>query len=167
MTVTFTVLTPVAVGVPLILPVDASIASPDGNPVADHVYGVAPPLALTVALYAAPTLPSGRDVVVIVSGPDTVTVAVASAMLAALAVITVVPGATAVTGIFRLVGVLPSQKYVNVAGTVATDGLLEVNVTGRPVGGGGAGPDSVRSRNAVPCGFMVRTCGEKVNVAVT
>ena len=167
MTVIFTVLTPVAVGVPLICPVDAFMLNPAGRPVADQVYGVAPPLALTVALYAAPTVPSGSDAVVMVSGPETVTVAVASAMFGDLAVITAVPGAMPHTGIFRLVGILPSQKNVNDAGTVATDGLLEVSVTVRPVGGGGAGPDSVSSRKPFACGLMVRLCGENVKLAVT
>lgn len=105
-----TVLTPAAVGVPLICPLDALMLKPAGSPVADHVYGVAPPLAATVALYAAPAVPSGRDAVVIVTGPETVTVAVASAIFAALAVITVVPGATPVIGMFSAWTVLPSQK---------------------------------------------------------
>ena len=154
-------LTPVAVGVPLICPLEALMLKPAGRPVADHVYGVVPPLALMVALYGTPTVPSARDAaVVMLSGPATVTVAVASAIFAACAVITVEPDATPVTGIFSVEAELPSQKYVKVAGTVATAGLLEVNVTCSPVGGGGAGPDSPRSRSAVACGLTVRFCGE-------
>ncbi len=49
-TVIDTVLVPAVVGVPLIAPVDASMVNPAGRPVADQVYGVVPPLALTVAL---------------------------------------------------------------------------------------------------------------------
>jgi hypothetical protein len=49
-TVTFAVLVPAAVGVPLITPVLALIVSPAGRPVADHVYGVVPPVAVTGAL---------------------------------------------------------------------------------------------------------------------
>ena len=79
-----TVLTPVAVGVPLICPLAALMVKPAGRPVADHVYGVVPPLALMVALYATPTVPSVRDAaVVMLSGPETVTVAVASVIFAA------------------------------------------------------------------------------------
>jgi hypothetical protein len=50
-TVTFAVLGPAGpVGVPLITPVPALIVSPAGRPVADHVYGVVPPVAATVAV---------------------------------------------------------------------------------------------------------------------
>jgi hypothetical protein len=49
-TVTFAVLVPAAVGVPVITPVLALIVSPAGRPVADHVYGVVPPVAVTGAL---------------------------------------------------------------------------------------------------------------------
>jgi hypothetical protein len=45
---------------------------PAGKPVADHVYGVVPPVALTGALYAAPATPDGNDVVVMVGGATTV-----------------------------------------------------------------------------------------------
>ncbi len=49
-TVTFAVLVPEAVGVPLMTPVEALIVSPAGRPVADQVYGVVPPVAVTGAL---------------------------------------------------------------------------------------------------------------------
>lgn len=45
-TVTFTGYEPVVVGVPEIVPFDASIAKFAGSPVADHVYGVTPPAAV-------------------------------------------------------------------------------------------------------------------------
>ena len=67
-TVMFTVLVAAAVAVPLMTPVDASMLSPVGRPVADHVYGVVPPVALTVALYGVPALPPGNEVVVMVGG---------------------------------------------------------------------------------------------------
>jgi len=60
-TVPVTVKEPAAVGVPEIAPVVALIAKPAGRPVADHVYGVVPPLAVGVAgTYATPTSPFGR-----------------------------------------------------------------------------------------------------------
>jgi len=60
-TVSVTVKVPAAVGVPEIAPVVALIAKPAGRPVADHVYGVVPPLAVGVAgTYATPTSPFGR-----------------------------------------------------------------------------------------------------------
>jgi hypothetical protein len=50
-TVMFALLVPAGpVGVPLITPVPELIVSPAGRPVADHVYGVVPPVAATVAV---------------------------------------------------------------------------------------------------------------------
>ena len=46
-TVTATVAVPAAEVVPEMAPVLALIVSPEGRPVADHVYGVAPPVAET------------------------------------------------------------------------------------------------------------------------
>jgi len=56
-----------AVGVPVIVPVAAFNKSPAGSVplVNDQLYGVVPPVAASVALYAAPTSPVGSDVVVI------------------------------------------------------------------------------------------------------
>lgn len=55
MTRTVTPLVPAVFGVPLMTPA-AEIVSPAGRPVAENVYGVAPPLAVTVVVvYAAPT----------------------------------------------------------------------------------------------------------------
>jgi hypothetical protein len=63
-TVTETVEVPAAVGVPVIPPL-LLIDNPAGNPVAVHVYGDTPPMAPTEAVYAVPTVPDGREVVVI------------------------------------------------------------------------------------------------------
>ena len=49
-TVTTTVKLPGPVGVPLISPVDELIAKGFGNPVADQVRGVVPPVAVSAAL---------------------------------------------------------------------------------------------------------------------
>ncbi len=67
-TVIVTVLDPAVVGAPVIAPLEASMLRPAGRPVADHVYGVVPPVAATVALYAVPTTPPGNDVVVMDGG---------------------------------------------------------------------------------------------------
>ncbi len=56
-----------AVGVPEITPPEL-IERPAGKPVADQLYGVVPPVAAIVMLYACPTWPAFRAVVVIVSG---------------------------------------------------------------------------------------------------
>jgi hypothetical protein len=69
--VTFTVKldVPVAEGVPEITPVLAFSVRPAGKlPLLMlHVYGVTPPVAVTVAEYATFTVPDGSDVVVIIS----------------------------------------------------------------------------------------------------
>ncbi len=61
---------PEDVGVPEITPVVALRTSPAGKEPAliDHVYGVFPPVAVSVAVYAVPALPPGRDVVVTAGG---------------------------------------------------------------------------------------------------
>src|SRR5579885_147983 len=56
-----------AVGVPLIWPPD-DIVSVDGKPVADHEYGVVPPVALAVNAYATFAVPVAKALVVIASG---------------------------------------------------------------------------------------------------
>lgn len=104
---------------------------------------------------------------VIDTGPVTFTVAVASAIPGAEARIVVLPGLTAVTGIFSEVWLLPSQNAVTFAFTVATLGLLELSVTVSPVGGGGAGPENPRVKFPLVFGLRVKVCGEKVKVAVT
>ena len=50
---------------PVIAPVDAFSKSPAGNvpPASDHVYGVVPPLPVTVAVYRTPTEPLGKELV--------------------------------------------------------------------------------------------------------
>src|ERR1700722_12667678 len=45
--------------------------SPGGNPVIVQAYGDTPPVAATCAVYATPTCPFGRLVVLTVSGPAT------------------------------------------------------------------------------------------------
>jgi len=68
----------VAVGVPAIAPVVAFSERPAGNvpDVTDQEYGVVPPLAASVALYAVPTWPLGRVVVVIAKAAAALTVSV-------------------------------------------------------------------------------------------
>jgi hypothetical protein len=63
-----------AVGVPLIAPVEASSDSPAGRVplVSDHLYGLVPPVAASVALYADPTWPFGSEVVTTASALDLV-----------------------------------------------------------------------------------------------
>jgi hypothetical protein len=60
----------VAVGVPLITPVAEVSDKPAGSlpAVMLQVYGVTPPLAVNVALYACPVVPEGKLVVAITSG---------------------------------------------------------------------------------------------------
>ena len=64
-TVTVTENVPDAVGVPDMTPLAALIVKPAGNPVADHAYGVVPPMAERVLLYATFFVPFGNDAVVI------------------------------------------------------------------------------------------------------
>jgi hypothetical protein len=61
----------VCVGVPEITPFEEFKDKPEGSvPKAnDHEYGVVPPVAARLALYAVPTWPFGREFVVIASGP--------------------------------------------------------------------------------------------------
>ena len=47
MTVTVAVVVPAVVGVPETTPAAGSIVNPAGSPVADHVNGAAPPVAVT------------------------------------------------------------------------------------------------------------------------
>ena len=49
-TVTEALKVPVAVGVPLMVPVEAPIANPPGRPLADQEYGATPPETATVVL---------------------------------------------------------------------------------------------------------------------
>ena len=60
---------PDAVGVPLSAPVPPFSVTPVGNApaVMDQLYGVVPPVAASVPEYAVPTVPLGRDVVLIAS----------------------------------------------------------------------------------------------------
>ena len=73
---------PAVVGVPEITPVAATRLNPAGSVPALtlQLYGVVPPLACSVAEYAVPAVPPGKDVVVTVGGCG----AAATAMLSAL-----------------------------------------------------------------------------------
>jgi hypothetical protein len=98
-----------------------------------------PPLAWIDPEYAVPTEPLGSDVVVIVSGPTTVTVVVTAGMLVPLAEIVAVPGPTEVIGTAIVdVGLLFTGN-VSVAGTVATAVLLDESVMGTPLDPVGTG----------------------------
>ena len=61
---------PAAVGIPLTIPVAGSIDIPAGRPVALQVSdgGVVDAAAATLCEYAEPTMPLGREVVVIAGG---------------------------------------------------------------------------------------------------
>jgi hypothetical protein len=84
---------------------------------------------------------------VIVRVFTTVTVAVAGAMLAALAVMVAEPAATPVTGTVAVVA--PTAKDT-VPGTVAAAGLLELRFTVTPPAGAAADKVSVKFCVAVP-----------------
>jgi hypothetical protein len=60
---------PVAVGVPEITPVAAFRVRPAGRVPAeiDHVYGIEPPVAARVWLYATPTVAEGSEAVVMLT----------------------------------------------------------------------------------------------------
>ena len=92
----------------------------------------------------------------------TVTVAVVSGILGPLACITVVPELIPVTGTATLVAF---AEKVTVAGTVATDVLVELSEMVKPRLG--AGPDKVRVRFCVPVPEMLSVGGEKLREAVT
>src|SRR5207237_1360577 len=81
---------------------------------------------------------------------------------APLAWITVVPGATPVTGTFALIAF---AAIITVPGTVATPGLVELRLTVRPPAG--AALESVSVKFCVVVPEIVRFCGEKPMVAVT
>jgi hypothetical protein len=81
---------PAVLGVPEIRPVVESNASPVGREpeLTDQLYGVVPPVAVTLAEYPAPTCPFGRDEVVIVGATAAAfTVSVAAALVAVPAVL--------------------------------------------------------------------------------
>jgi hypothetical protein len=67
LTISVTLFGPAVVGVPVIAPVALEIDSPAGRPVAEKVYGVTPPVAVTGVLYAKPTTALGSDVVVMLN----------------------------------------------------------------------------------------------------
>jgi hypothetical protein len=57
----------VPAGVPVIAPVDVLRERPAGRPVALNEYGTVPPVAVRLALYAAPTVAPAREEVVMTS----------------------------------------------------------------------------------------------------
>ena len=63
---------PAVVGIPLTIPLCGSMLRPGGSVVELQVYGDTPPVADTPAEYANPTVPFGRDAVVIETGEDEV-----------------------------------------------------------------------------------------------
>ena len=67
-TVMPTVKGPLAVGVPLMIPVLAAMDNPAGNPEALQLSGVLPPEAASVRLYGEPRAPGVKDVVVMLNG---------------------------------------------------------------------------------------------------
>jgi len=85
--------------------------------------------------------------VVIVPGATTVTLAVAGTTLVPLAVMTVEPGATPVTGTLTVVA--PAEKVTD-AGTVAAPVFEELRLIITPLAGAGAGSVSVRFCVVVP-----------------
>jgi hypothetical protein len=69
-TVTATVNAPEARGIPAINPVVLAIVRPDGNPVADHVYGgPTPPVAASCVVYGTLICPDGSGDGGVISRP--------------------------------------------------------------------------------------------------
>jgi len=68
----------VTVGIPLIIPVVVLNVNPLGSvpPVRDQVYGLTPPTAASVALYATPCVPIGSDLVVMMGVANVPTISV-------------------------------------------------------------------------------------------
>lgn len=54
---------PLAVGVPEMAPVEVFIESPPGKPETEYTYGLVPPDAATVVLYAVPAVAPGNEAV--------------------------------------------------------------------------------------------------------
>ena len=140
----------VALVVSLLLSV--TVTPPAGAPVGS--------VTVNAAEWASPTVTF--DCRAIPPAVTTLTLAVVLAMEGALALITVLPTCTPVTGTLTLVA--PAAN-VTVAGTVAIAGLAELRFTVRPAAG--AGPDSVSVRFCVVGPTMVRLLGEKPMLAVT
>jgi hypothetical protein len=115
-TVALTVYEPLVLGVPLICP-DVLNVRPGGTPVAFHVTGDAPPEAARLAEYNAPTVPLGREGVVIERAGEIVMVYDCDAV-APFASRTV----TTMVGVPAVAGVPPS-----------TPAVLRVRPAGTPV----------------------------------
>lgn len=105
------------------------------------VFDAAGEESVTFSVAVLPSATETPDCNRIVSGGFTVTVAVVSAMLGALAWITAVPAATPVTVKLALVAL---AGMFTVAGTVAAAVLLELRLIVKPLGGAGDERFSVR-----------------------
>src|SRR5712692_60496 len=133
----------------LVLLLDRDTVTPPGGAGVERVTGKATVPATSWTLVVAGTL--------IVPGFTTFTVAVASGMFGELALRTVEPAATPVTG--TPMELLPAGKKA-VEFTVATPGLVEVRLTRMPPGGAALESDSVMFCVVVP--VMVRVAGDHV-----
>ena len=113
---------PAVVGVPEITPVAATRPNPAGSvpPVTVQLYGVVPPLACSVAEYAVPAVPPGKDVVVTVGGCAAAATAMLSAfvpvLFAASFTCTVNDAVPAVVGVPEITPVAATR--LNPAGSV-------------------------------------------------
>ena len=108
---------PAAVGVPVIAPLAGLSVRPAGKPALwiDQLYGSVPPLPLSVALYATPTVPPGSELVETASVVGCTVSVVFPFTLPSVTVIVVVPAETPVANPPALI--------------VATPGLPEFHVT--------------------------------------
>jgi hypothetical protein len=113
---------PAVVGVPEITPVLAAIDNPAGKLPCTmlHVYGLVPLVAASVAVYASPTIPFGKLVVVIRTIVEPYTVKVSACVAVSLALsVTFTVNASAVTAVVGVPEITPVLAFsVNPAGSV-------------------------------------------------
>ena len=131
-TLTVKLLVPAAVGVPdIVAPLRLNPAGSDPLAI-DHVYGAVPPLAVSVAAYAVPTVPLSSAVVVIfsVAGFTVIersAVAVTDALSVAFTVKLLVPAALGVPVMVEPLSVSPAGSdpltIVHVYGAVPPDAV--------------------------------------------
>ena len=116
---------PAVVGVPLISPLVESRLSPAGRPVADHVYGVVPPLPAKVTPKDEPTTAVGRLDVTITGAAtiDKIRVLV-TACLPASVNVTTTDDAPTVVGVPLITPVVESK--LNPAGRPVADHMYGV-----------------------------------------
>ena len=116
---------PAAVGVPEIVPLAAASVRPAGNApeLMLQLYGVVPPLAAKVVVYAVPTCAEGTELVVICTGVTAAATVMLNACVAVCAVgavesvtLAVKLNVPAVVGVPEIVPVVPFN--VNPAGRV-------------------------------------------------